>query len=60
MPSEGNSITFTDVGRDYLKQIIKDGKSLDNLLVKEFESENMSISNIQKKIRSSIWKNFCY
>jgi predicted nuclease of restriction endonuclease-like (RecB) superfamily len=54
LPSEGNSITFTDVGRDYLKQIIKDGKSLDNLLVKEFESENMSISNIQKKIRSSI------
>ena len=50
MPSEGNSITFTDVGRDNLKQIIKDGISLDDLLLKEFESENMSINNIKKKL----------
>ena len=50
----GSDIIFESVTRDYLKKIIKkDGLTLDQLLLKNFKSKNMSFGNIQKYINDN-------
>lgn len=48
-----NGIIFKSVTRDNLKEIIKDRLSLDQLLLDNFKSENMSFGNIQKYINDN-------
>jgi len=53
----GSDINFESVTRDYLKKITKDdGLTLDQLLLKNFNSKNMSFGNIQKYINDNTKK----